>query len=115
MRFFTFRPSLPFSQQQLFSNRPGQNLTAPPSSDPKQQPLRSTKSEQQVYSPIVDTVVCMVEDSIMLMRLRRLSIDLMGGMWMVGILWFSLQNMDQMLSVCIKEKLWKQFQRQEKG
>ncbi|XP_042410081.1 U2 small nuclear ribonucleoprotein B''-like [Zingiber officinale] len=51
----------------------------------------------------------------MLMRLRRLLIDLMGGMWMVGILWFSLQNMDQMLSVYIKEKLWKQFQRQEEG
>ncbi|KAG6500071.1 hypothetical protein ZIOFF_039885 [Zingiber officinale] len=38
-----------------------------------------------------------------------------GGMWMVGILWFSLQNMDQMLSVYIKEKLRKQFQRQEEG
>ncbi|KAG6479564.1 hypothetical protein ZIOFF_063031 [Zingiber officinale] len=45
--------------RQLFSNRPGQNLTAPPSSDPEQQPLRSTKSEQQVYSPIVDTVFIM--------------------------------------------------------
>lgn len=51
----------------------------------------------------------------MLTRRRRLSIGSMGGMWMVGILWFSLQNMDQMLSVYIKAEFWKQFQRQEEG
>lgn len=51
----------------------------------------------------------------MQMRHRRLLKGSMGGMWMGGILWFSLQNMDRTLNEFIKEELLRQFQRRGAG